>query len=110
MVVATPTITNSVSFDKPKHFNTVMAFLTNMSCIPPDAFQACGRVRHPVSVVVHLYTASCLAAWRRRQCQGCEELRGADERGETARRASDGDGEALLQARQPRQAVLLQLS
>ena len=60
MVVATPTITNSVSFDKPKHFNTVMAFLTNMSCIPPDAFQACGRVRHPDSDVVHLYTASCL--------------------------------------------------
>ena len=37
-----------------------MAFLTNMSCIPPDAFQACGRVRHPDSDVVHLYTASCL--------------------------------------------------
>lgn len=58
LVVVTPTITNSVSFNLPNHFSTVMAFLTNMSCIPPDVFQGCGRVRHPVSKVVHLYTSS----------------------------------------------------
>ena len=57
-MVVTPTITNSVSFNLPNHFSTVMAFLTNMSCIPPDVFQGCGRVRHPISKVVHMYTAT----------------------------------------------------
>ena len=55
LVVVTPTITNSVSYNKENIFSSVMAFCTNMSCIPPEVLQGCGRVRHPMSKVVHMY-------------------------------------------------------
>jgi len=58
LVIVSPAITNSVSFNLQDHFHSVIAFCTNMSCIPPDVLQGCGRVRHPVSKAVHVYTTA----------------------------------------------------
>jgi len=55
LVIVTPTVTNAISFDVPDHFHAVLAFLSNWSCGPPDAFQGCRRVRHSVSGVIRVY-------------------------------------------------------
>ena len=47
MVIATPAVTNSLSFDADNHFASTLAFVSNMSCVAPDTFQGMLRVRRP---------------------------------------------------------------
>ena len=81
LVIVTPTITNSVSFDTADYFDCTMAFCTNMSCIPPEVLQGCGRVRFPVSKVVHVYTSVRFcgtAAAVKNHNEMCREARARD--------------------------------
>ena len=60
-VIATPAVTNSMSFDNPNHFSCSVAFLSNMSCTAPDCFQAMLRVRRPALGIRVAYVAKAMA-------------------------------------------------
>ena len=84
LVIVTPTITNSVSFNTEDYFHCIMAFCSNMSCIPPEVMQGCGRVRNPVSKAVHIYTAVSFPGSAAAVKSHNEMVREAQERDRTA--------------------------
>ena len=57
LVIITPTVTNAISFNVPNHFDSVLAFCSNFSCVPPDVMQACLRPRYPRTKVIHIYVS-----------------------------------------------------
>ena len=84
LVIVTPTITNSVSFGTENYFHCSMAFCSNMSCIPPDVMQGCGRVRHPASKTVHVYIAVSFSGTAAAVKSHNEMVREAEARDRTA--------------------------
>ena len=84
LVIVTPTITNSVSFGIENYFHCSMAFCSNMSCIPPEVMQGCGRVRHPASKTVHIYIAVRFSGTAAAVKSHTEMVREAEARDHTA--------------------------
>lgn len=58
LIVVTPVVSNAISFNVRDHFDAVLLFCSNRSCLPQDAFQGSRRPRFPRCPTIYAYVAS----------------------------------------------------
>lgn len=57
-IIVTPVVSNCLSFNVENHFDAVLMFVTNLSCLPHDAFQGSRRPRRCTDPTIWVYCAT----------------------------------------------------